>query len=660
MKSKARQQVVTRSYANRDPDYRLGLTKADVAERISQGDVNTSAPSLTRSNLRIVKDNVFTLFNILAVVLTGLMVSIGEFKNALFIGVAVSNTALGIFQEIRAKRIIDKLSIITQSEATVVREGVQTAIAPEEIVLDDILYLSAGNQICSDGVVVESEGLEINESLLTGESDVIQKPQGAQVFSGSFVASGSGYIKVTNVGEENYANRISANSRYEKKPESQLMRFLNRIITVLTFIVMPLGILLFTIRYFNGSPYADAILGATASMVSIIPEGLMLLTGLSLAIGVLNLAKCNTLAQSVPSIETLARVNVLCLDKTGTITSGDMKVHSLIPTGHLPPEELETALSEVARTMNEPSATNRAIRERYFKTSQWEVTGETPFSSARKWSSVTFKDQGTYVIGAPELVCPHLPEEIQQSLVSSTRQGYRVLLLAHTRSTLEDRKLPDDLECLALIVLADTIRQEAKETFAFFKEEGVAIKVISGDHPVTVSKVAAEAGIEGAGQWVDMSAVPEQAITQELVENTVVFGRVTPYQKVALIRAMKESGKITAMTGDGVNDVMALREADCGVAMASGSDAARSAADFVLMDSNFASMVNVVQEGRRVVNNMEAGCLSVPGEKHLRRHSIGVVHPLEHRLSFRTDPIDPHQLRDCRVSNLHLNAEAEL
>ena len=585
-----------------------GLSAVQAAERMSRGLHNAPVKSPTRSVGQILRGNLFTLFNAINVALAILILSVGEVRNVLFLGVAVCSTIISTFQELRAKRTVDRLAVITQSRVTAVRDGEELQLPVHEIVPDDILRLSAGAQICADGVLVQSEGLEADESLLTGESVPIPKKAGDSLLSGSFVAAGGGRMRVMAIGADSYAARLGHEARRKKVHRSELMRSLDRMLGVLTIAIIPIGAALFCSKYLiGGNDFAASLLSTSAAMLGMIPEGLMLLVSVALAVGALNLARRRTLAQSPACIETLARVDVLCLDKTGTITSGALAVTELIPLGGADKEEMSAAARRLLGAMPPDNATDRALRE-YFevKSGSEEKVEIVPFSSARKWSAAMFGDGRSVILGAPEKIPLEsgsfddaLPDGLVDGLLS---QGLRVLALCAGELR---EGAPAGTRPLGLIVLADEIRPEAPATFDFFARQGVTLKVISGDNAVSVSAVAVRAGLGGAESYADMSKYPEEGDFSELCENTTVFGRVSPRQKQALVASMQKSGHVVAMTGDGVNDVLALRDADCSVAMASGSDAARSVADFVLLDSNFDSMVSVVREGRRVVNNIE-------------------------------------------------------
>jgi cation-transporting ATPase E len=547
------------------------------------------------------------------------MITAGEYKNSLFFFVCIANITIGTFQEVRSKLTIDKLSVITQSHVRVIRDGHEKSVNQEEIVLGDTVVLALGNQICADGVVIASNYLEIDESLITGESHTIKKQLGDPVFSGSYVVSGSGAVKITAVGKSSYANQLTAQAKYEKKSNSQLMRTINFIIRSLTIVLVPLGLGLFLRTYLVSFDYSTSVLAMTAACVGMIPAGLVLLTSVALAVGAFNLVRHKTLTQSMPSIEMLARVDVLCLDKTGTITDGRLSVHEIVPIDR-DITDVEIAMAELSGALPNDDKTMQALLAKFSATNNWHVEKTLPFSSSRKMSACMFKEFGTFVMGAPEFVLPTMDSSLKETISSYTSRGFRVMLIAiEKQNGLETSRknrfdllqtgnsveISQYLSPFALIVLADHLRDSAPATFQFFKEQEVEIKVISGDDPQTVSTVAQMAGIPNAEAYIDMSKFSSVKGYTELLNNYTVFGRTTPDQKREMVQSLKASGRVVGMTGDGVNDAMALRVADVGIAMASGSEATRAAADFVLVDSDFSSMIEVVREGRRVVNNIE-------------------------------------------------------
>ena len=590
-----------------------GLTGPEARRRHAAGAHNAQPQSLTPSVGRILRKNTLTLFNFIMFFLAAVLVIRGEPKNALFIGIAVCNTVMGIFQELRAKRTLDRLSILTKGRVTVIRDGKPVSIDRDDVVLHDLMLLSAGDQICTDAQIVETDGLEASESLLTGEPDNIRKKPGDAVMSGSFVTAGRACARVVAVGADNYATALTAEAKKTKNAKSRLMRILNNIIRAVTALILPIGILLFYTQYATGmeQPGADhdavlsqATVGAAASMTGMIPQGLILLTGITLTVGALNLARRKTLVQSLYSIETLARTDVLCLDKTGTITDGTLSFEEIIPMAGFSGEACAGAVSLLMGALRDENATAACLREKFGKTRALEILETIPFSSARKWSGACFSGKGTYILGAPGFVFPGGREPFMKEAEKWAAQGCRVLCLAHSESRPQEERLPAGLRCMALLLLSDTVRPDAPDTFRYFAEEGIILKVISGDDPLTVSHIAAKAGIAGAERAVDMSLISDEDFTF-LVEENTVFGRVSPLQKRALIKALQANGHTTCMTGDGVNDILAMKASDSSVAMIGGSDAARGACDFVLLSSSFSSMIHVLKEGRRVINNIE-------------------------------------------------------
>lgn len=584
----------------------LGLSSQQVAERQAAGLVNGSNEVATKSFWKIFCTNTFTLFNILNLILVLLVCFLGKSpKNATFIGPAVLNWIIGIVQEVRAKRTIDKLSLISAPRVTVIRDDTPCEIALEQIVMDDIMVLGAGNQICADCEVVEG-GCEVNESLITGESDPIIKNVGDTLLSGSYIMAGHVQARVVHIGMDNYATKISAGAKYIKSNNSEILRALRTVIKLMSIVVVPLGVLLFLKQFLvNGTPLEAAVVNMVASMSGMIPQGLMALSSTVFAIGIIRLSKHNTLSQDLYCIETLARVDVLCLDKTGTITEGSMQLRNIVPIGETPPEAIDEALVNLVYLLQDDNPTALAIKEHYRgRCPTCEAVYTVPFSSARKWSGIA-TDAGTLVMGAAEFV---LGAEGAATLADNieyySKEGYRVLILAAGPTALTDAVLPPDIQPIAYVLISDKIRKEAPDTLRYFAEEKVDIRIISGDNPITVSAIAREAGL-GDCQYIDMSTITTDEDLVEASRRYKVFGRVTPEQKLKLVKALKADGHTVAMTGDGVNDVLALKEADCSIAMAAGSDAARNVAQLVLLDSNFASMPRIVAEGRRSINNLQ-------------------------------------------------------
>ena len=592
------------------PDYTTGLTQEQIDQRRQQGLFNGESDIKTKSVKEIVLQNIVTPFNILNAVLASLILLVGSYKNLLFMGVILSNLLIGIFQEIRAKRTIDRLALIAEPKAKVIRNGEQLTIEIHDVVLDDILFLEAGNQICTDCIICSGE-CEVNESLLTGESDPVPKKPGDTMLSGSFIVSGACYAQVEHVGKDNYAEQISQDAKYLKKPNSEIMTWINRIIQVIGAIIVPIGLSLFYKQhYVLQTAFSKSIVSTVGALVGMIPEGLVLLTSVVLAVSVIRLASHKTLVQELYCIETLARVDVLCLDKTGTITEGTLQFDDLVLCNGTEQEQAETVLCALTTALPDNNPTMDAVRKSFSSPPGWNCEEIVPFSSAKKWSGAFFENQGSFILGAPEILLPDKSSDIRRDADSYAQSGQRVLLLVKSAGRFQEKELPGELEPMALLLFSDRIRPEAPQTLMYFAEQGVDLKVISGDNPITVSNIAQKAGMENADNYVDATTLKTPEDLAEAAERYTVFGRVTPQQKLDLVKILKEKQHTVAMTGDGVNDVLALKEADCSIAMASGSDAARTVSQLVLLDSNFASLPKVVHEGRRSINNLQrSACL---------------------------------------------------
>lgn len=583
------------------------LTSRQVAERVAAGLVNGQTEVRTKSYWKIFRTNTFTLFNILNVSLALLVCFVGHSpKNVTFIGPAVINWIIGIVQEVRAKKTIDKLSLLSAPRVTVIRDDRECEIALADIVMDDMMVLSAGGQVCADCVVLTGS-CEVNESLITGESDPVVKQVGDTLLSGSFLVSGKVETRVIHIGMENYVSKISSGAKYIKSTNSEILRALRTVIKLMSIIVVPLGVLLFLKQYLlQHNPLDASIVSMVSSMSGMIPQGLMALSSTVFAIGIIRLSHHKTLAQDLYCIETLARVDVLCLDKTGTITEGSMQVKKILPVTDNSHEIIEHTLMELVDLLPDSNPTYNAVKE-YCKDMQREEKRTpnyvAPFSSERKWSGVSLAE-GSYIMGAAEFVFPTRSEDMQSLLEHYAQEGYRVLVLARSAAQMTESVLPAGLELMAYVLISDKIRDEAPETLRYFAQEDVDIRIISGDNPVTVSAIAKEAGLADC-TYVDMSTIETDEQLVDASRRYKVFGRVTPEQKLKLVKALKADKHTVAMTGDGVNDVLALKEADCSIAMASGSDAARNVAQLVLLDSNFASMPRILAEGRRSINNLQ-------------------------------------------------------
>ena len=601
-----------------------GLTDEQVRERIEEGKVNADENPNTRTYKQIVRENTLTFFNFLNLVLLILVLVVGSYKNAFFVGIIIINTLIGIAQEIRAKITIDKLAILTARKSIVIREGQKWTVPTEELVLDDIVCLKTGDQVPADARILEGS-LEVNESLLTGESDNLPKNEGDELFSGSFVTSGEACCQIIHVGKENYASQITSEAKEFKRHNSELKNSLNAILKVISIIIVPLGGLLFYKQYYlAGDSFRDSVVSMVAGVLGMIPEGLVLLTSVALTLGALVLANKKTLVQELYCIETLARVDTLCLDKTGTITEGTMCVERVEPyiPGSKPAEEnsavpleiseektdqlteIEKIMAGLMYVLKDQNATIDALRKRFPAKQNLTLEHVIPFSSDRKYSGAVFEETGTCLMGAAQFLFPEENSELAACCQQYAEEGLRVLVLAVSPEKAEGTELPEGLKPLGLLLLTDVIRQEAPDTLEFFDSQEVDLKVISGDDPVTVASIARRAGLKNADQFVDATTLETEEQLYEAVSQYSVFGRVTPQQKKQMVQALKAQGHTVAMTGDGVNDVLALKEADCSIAMAQGSDAAKNIANVVLLDSNFASMPHIVNQGRRVVNNI--------------------------------------------------------
>ena len=635
-----------------------GLTDEQVNERIEQGKVNADENPNIRTYKQIVRENTLTFFNFLNLVLLVLVLLVGSYKNAFFVCIIIINTLIGIAQEIRAKKTIDKLAILTAKKSIVIREGKKWTVPTEELVLDDLVCLKTGDQVPADAKVLEGS-VEVNESLLTGESDNLPKNVGDELFSGSFVTAGEVCCQIIHVGKDNYAAQITSEAKEFKRHNSELKNSLNAILKVISIIIMPLGALLFYKQYYIvGNTFKASVVSMVAGVLGMIPEGLVLLTSVALTLGALVLANKKTLVQEIYCLETLARVDTLCLDKTGTITEGTMCVERveswcesllrnltedkeepdegrMLQDQEIQPEnaetqnpdtgsqteadqaetidetaalqdihEIEDMMGNLMYVLKDQNATIDALRKRFPTKTSMTPEHIIPFSSDRKYSGAVFEDRGTYLMGAAQFLFPEGREEILDVCQKYAQEGLRVLTLAHSSQMAEGTELPADLEPVALLLLTDVIREEAPDTLKFFDSQEVDLKVISGDDPVTVSAIAKRAGLKNAESYVDATTLETEEDLEEAVSKYSVFGRVTPQQKKEMVQALQKQGHTVAMTGDGVNDVLALKEADCSIAMAQGSDAAKNIANVVLLDSNFASMPHIVNQGRRVVNNI--------------------------------------------------------
>ncbi len=583
-----------------NPDKNIGLSKEQVNERIKDNLVNFNTNVKTKSAKEIILENTVTLFNIINAILAVAIILVGSYKNLGFLLIIVLNTVISTFQELHSKSVIDKLSVVSASKVKVLRDKEEYDVNLDEVVLDDIIILELGNQVITDAIIVDGV-VEVDESFITGESDTLIKKEGDMLLSGSFIVSGNAKAKVEHIGYDNYTAKISSDTKYIKPISSEIMRSLNKIVKTISVIIVPLGILLFARQlYLSGNTLQNAVVNTVAAIIGMIPEGLVLLTSTVFAVSVIRLSKEKVLVQDLYCIESLARVDVICLDKTGTITEGKMEVVDVIPLDGETKASLGDILGSMMAATKDKNATAIAIRDAYYRKPKWKVEEVIPFSSEKKYSGVKFATD-TYLIGAVEFVLKDHGKSYQKMLDEYIK-NYSVLVLVKVNNY---GKKNEERKALGFILLQDKVRKEAKKTLEYFKEQGVAIKIISGDNPITVSSIAKRAGLIEKLRVIDLSTLNSEEEIKKAALEYDVFGRVKPEEKHLLIRALKEAGHNVAMTGDGVNDCLALKEADCSIAMASGSDAARSVSQLVLLDSNFASMPSVVAEGRRSINNLE-------------------------------------------------------
>ena len=581
-----------------------GLTQAEVEARIADGQVNAIQDSSNRSVKDIVMGNTLTFFNFINVVLLALVLSVRSYKNMLFIFIIIANTLIGIFQEIKAKITLDKLKILTVSHVDVIRDGVKKSVTVSELVKDDVILLKSGGQIPADGVILDGE-VDVNESLLTGESDSIHKTCGSKVLSGSFVTSGKAMCLLTEVGHDCYMEKLSSEAKQFKRYKTQLQRNLDTILKFISIIIVPLGIILFAKQYWiSGSTYEQAALDTVAAVLGMIPEGLVLLTSVALALGAVRLARRSTLVRELFCIETLARVDTLCLDKTGTITEGHLCVQGEESVKE--DIDLEQLMGRMVGALGDENETFQALRQHYKRNQSANTKFVLPFSSERKFSGVVFEGEGTYLMGAYQFIFPQADPAVLEKIAEYASQGLRVLTVAHSPNEMTDYTLAEGFEIVGFVFMTDVVRKNAPDILGYFEEQGVDLKVISGDDPVTVAAIAARAGLKDADKYIDATTIHTDEEMEDAILKYSVFGRVTPKQKQQMVRLLKQNGRTVAMTGDGVNDVLALKDADVSIAMASGSEAAKNTANLVLLNSDFASLPHIVNEGRRVINNIKA------------------------------------------------------
>ena len=591
-----------------NPEYKKGLASQQVQEHRLHGWTNKAVEPPSKTTKEIVHENVFTYFNLIFVVLAVLLCLVGSFRDLTFLPVIIANTLIGIIQEIRAKQVLDKLTMLNAPRASVVRDGKRTVINAEDLVVDDIVIFKAGDQVCADAEVSAGE-VQVNESLLTGEADEITKRKGDKLMSGSFIVSGQCHARLDKVGEDSYISKLTLQAKaMQSKEQSEMIRSLDKLVKCVGVAIIPIGIVLFSQAFFiQHDGFRESVTSMIAAVIGMIPEGLYLLASVALAVSSIRLAQKKVLLHDMKCIETLARVDVLCVDKTGTITENTMKVQKLIKTDEYDEKEkggLSLLVGDFAAAMTNDNITMAALKEYFTKASGKKVLSKTGFSSATKYSSVTFED-GAYVLGAPEFVLKEKYDDYAEEITEYASTGSRVLAFGIYDGEVDGKPLTHGILPFGFVLLANPIREAAKETFEYFAEQGVEVKVISGDNPVTVSNVAKQAGIKNADRYVDASEFEDEQSMRKALLNNTVFGRVTPSQKRKFVRILKEAGHTVAMTGDGVNDVLALKDADCSIAMASGSDAAAQASQLVLLESDFSCMPEVVLEGRRVVNNIQ-------------------------------------------------------
>ena len=610
MKKKKQSSPRFREIPVKSADIAQGLTAEEVSLRQNNGLRNVTPASNTKTERQIVRENVFTFFNLIFIILGVALLIVGSFMNMTFLIIAIANTLIGIYQEIRAKRAVDKLTLVATGSVTVIRSGTRIKMRTDQLVRDDIVEFSAGNQICADAVVRKGQ-VQVNESLLTGEADAIIKNPGDELKSGSFIISGRCRSQLTRVGADCYAARLAEEARKNAQPtKSEMMLSLTKLIRVVGIALFPLGVVLFLRHFlpaFLDLSLRESIEKTVSALIGMIPEGLYLLTSVAIAASCLKLSKKRVLVQDMNCIETLAHVDILCVDKTGTITEPAMEVADIFPldSKRFTYEDIEKILAAFYYGEEPDNETAQAMTAQFAEKTDWHAERRIPFSSSSKWSAADFGSNGKFIVGAPEFVLGNRYELVQHQAEPWSARGCRVLLLASYETTLDTKLDPEFVTPVALIFLNNLLRPDAKETFQYFASQGVSVRVISGDNPITVSEVAARAGILNADRYVDSTTLKTDADFDEAVRKYTVFGRVTPEQKRRLVRAFQKAKHTVAMTGDGVNDVLALKDADCGIAMASGAQAAAQVSQIVLLDSQFSAMPGIVSEGRRVINNIQ-------------------------------------------------------
>lgn len=627
-----------------DEDYRCGLNSEQVRIRNEEGNVNLSPDDGSKSISEIIRDNLLTYFNVIFLVLTILVCVAKSYRSLTFLPVIIGNILIGIIQEIRAKKVLEKMNLLNVPHVTVIRDGEEKVIPSEELVLDEIVLFRAGNQIPADGTVIFGEA-QVNESLLTGEADEITKDEGMELRSGSFVVSGECYARIERVGEKSYISKVTAEARtVDHREQSEMVRSINKLVKWVGVAIIPIGIILFYQGYFiNQESFQESIVSMVAAIIGMIPEGLYLLTTMALAVSTIRLAQKKVLLHDMKSIETLARVDILCVDKTGTITENKMMLNELIKSqDYIDSEEkylpLDILLGDFVNNMTRDNITMETLQSYFTNNSGKKAISMTGFSSAVKYSSVTF-DDGVYVLGAPEMILREDYRLYEKEISEHVNKGYRVLVFGRYDGVIDGKALTGRVIPLGFITLSNRIREKAKETFQYFNEQGVTVKVISGDNPETVSEVARQAGIVNADSFVDVSTLKDKRDLYMAAGKYTVFGRVTPKQKQLLVRALKKAGHTVAMTGDGVNDILAMKDADCSIAMASGSEAAAQASQLVLLESDFSCMPFVVLEGRRVVNNIQRSA-----SLFLVKNIFSLIMSIFSAVFMITYPLEPSQI----------------
>lgn len=581
-----------------------GLTDEEVQKRIEEGKLNKSDTNNLKSNFEIIRDNVCTLFNLFNLIIAIALACVKAYTNMVFILIIIINVLIGIIQEIHGRNLVKKLSILTTMKCKVIRNGKEQEIDINEIVVDDIVLLAQGDQIPSDAFVLDGE-IEVNESLLTGESDTILKTKDDKLLSGSYVVSGKCYAKIENVGDDNFANQIINAGKKQKKINSELLNSMKKVTNFTSFVIIPVGVILFIQAFvFREVNLQQSVIATAAALLGMLPKGFVLLTSISLESGVIKLAKKEVLVQDLYSVETLAHIDTLCLDKTGTITEGKMKVIDIEKYNEdILPDTLENIMTAYVNTTDDTNNTFLALKNKFKGKNTYEKVSDISFSSERKWSSVTFKDIGTIVVGAPERLVVKAGIELPEIVLDAQKNGKRALCIGYTKDNVTSENLPE-LKIIASIILADPLRKNAKEMLGYFKTQSVDIKIISGDNPVTVSTIAKRAGLEDYESYIDLSTLKSDAEIVDIVDKYSIFARVLPHQKSIIVKALQAKGHKVAMTGDGVNDVIALRESDLSITLPEANDAAKQVSQIVLLNQDFSVLKDVLMEGRRVVNNL--------------------------------------------------------